>query len=205
MAKTLNYGENPSAPVILDYPDALPKGSRVECVLHGFDRFRPFSNITTKSNNRKMNIVTFQARVIDHGSLNGFTIKVPVFLPEFDKFEKDKEEVRSKLYPFGVDTAYMPVPENEDEIVQMFNGKGPWAEFGEVWGRQLFVVTAGDPREFKTSKGIPGRETTVKSVTMVDPNVAELLKEFLEAYRTKRKNEEAKAAAEAKEEDDCPF
>ena len=91
----------------------------------------------------------------------------------------------------------------------MFMGKGPWEENGPLYGR-LLRLTTGEPRSYTNAKGeLKGPYTTFGFLNPADENIAVLLKPELDAWWSKKADEEALVASASNgglgDDDDLPF
>lgn len=215
MAVQLDYGTDPGTPMTQDWPTFLEAGSKVDGVIEAFNDYRPTRSYISSKSGLQFICAEVQFVVLDNGFMDGYHIKGSIQIPaDGEKVlvdsAKSMDRLRRDWYPLGIDLAKFPTPVNEDELIQMFNGEGPWAENGPLFGKTLIQVTCGEPNTYINKKTLKemGPFTTIRRFSSPAPETVELLKERLEKYHLDKAEAEKKANAAPNggmADDDYPF
>jgi hypothetical protein len=195
-----------------DFPKYLEKGTKVHGCLWSISDLQAFKYFQAKSD-IAMLALNVAFRVVEHGKLNGYTIRDSIIIPADGtsltvKSRESNDKLRKKFFPFGIDLAQFPCPVSGEEMIQMFNGKGPWAPTGGLRGKMV-QLTCGDMRPVYLNQAgeKKGPYTKFGWFNPMDTNVRALLQPEINAALAKMADEDAKIAAATSGglPDDMPF
>lgn len=212
MSEKLTYEDPKELSFGNDWPQYLEKGTEVYGVIIGMNDRDPFRYF--EFNGTTFLSLNVQFRVVDHGPLNGYTIRDNLVIPADGekvtvKSKESNDKIRKRFGALGIDFVKWPVPVSGEEGMQMLDGVGAWEGSGGIFGR-LVKMTAGNPKPAYTNiKGqIKGPFTRFGWWAPCSENVAALLADEYKALCDKLNAEKAAAQHEASggyDDEQLPF